>query len=263
MALEKWFWGAIIGWRKLPKVSLKLAKMRATPWDKVSTFTLRSVGYESIGSHIPNTSSPSRTEGPREMFSAAGREVFLGAIFYVDWVYRVLALMGCKFLQSEADDLQPDFWWRGFGSVLRECPIKFGGEWLHKAEPGVDEHTQSQALKSFVAPATPPEPKQISLLKTREKFSLSIEHLESNQHRQDDLQPTQWPLLRMPPTIPFLESLGMVSSRVSFLRLCRLSWSSHWMHFPVVACRTRALLQLDPSFGSPSFLQVLETRLAD
>lgn len=73
------------------KVSLKLAKIRATP--KTSSpvrscqfFARRNRGQASL---------PSRTLGPREMFSAAGRAAFFGGILIdllvlSEWVERRL-----------------------------------------------------------------------------------------------------------------------------------------------------------------------------
>lgn len=107
------------------------------------------------------------------MFSAAGRAVFFGAI--LTWIGLLcFGVDGCKFLRSEADDLPFKFWWRGLHSVLSECPIKFGGEGLHKAGPGAESTHRVTSPKAFcVAPVTPPERRKfLAHLKTLKEFPL-------------------------------------------------------------------------------------------
>lgn len=78
------------------------------------------------GHSPPKTSSPSRTWGPREMFSCAGRAVFLGAILTVirwSWTLRLL------FLRMHQSTVA----YQNFDGCGEECPTDPGGEGKQKA----------------------------------------------------------------------------------------------------------------------------------
>jgi hypothetical protein len=101
-------------WRRCGQLRVQLSATRST---------IANLGR---GHPPPKTSSPSRTWGPREMFSCAGRAVFLGAILTVirwSWDFAVVVLR----MHHSTGRLQ------NFDGCGENCPTEAGGEGPQKA----------------------------------------------------------------------------------------------------------------------------------